>query len=137
MFRKNISISSLHWILVDFQYSFKRIIYVPEQRNGHQNIVKRLEYSEFSTKYVLNIVTGNYISLWSWISSFHEKLLRPFMAWSITNNINTFLKNKKFLGVAMMNRELLLHFEVNTRPYNTVSFRGFIAEFCEHIVRLT
>lgn len=131
---KIVSISTINRCLSTFKYSFKRIIFIPERRNEQDNIQKRVVYAnefnqlrvDYSDRQIF------FLDELGFQVSMRSPYGRSVIGTAPFERVPT-LKSKNFSVVAMMNRDGLIKFLINNRPFNSHSLCGYINNASEEI----
>lgn len=125
-----ISLSTLHRTIEDFEYSFKRVQLIPERRNITANIESRFLYArKIMTVDMDKLVFVDEMGV---NCSMRKRYGRAKIGESPKKNITT-VRSKNFSICAAIKKNGLFCFHVKDRPYNSESFlfyiRDLIAKF--------
>jgi len=132
---KGVSLSAptLHRSIANFEYSFKRVVLIPEARNKESNIQRRFEYArDIMTRNIDDLVFVDEMGV---NCSMRQRYGRSAVGIPPRKTI-TSIRSQNISVCAAISRNGALTFKVLEKAFNADHFRIFVTDLLEELHRL-
>lgn len=124
----HVSTSTINRAIDDFQYSFKRVVLIPEARNNESNIQKRYDYARMMITQNLDDLI--FIDEFGVNCSMRQRYGRSAIGIPAKKVVTT-IRSKNISVCAAVSRNGLLNFKISETSFNTGIFIEFVRELIE------
>jgi len=120
-----LSVATLQRTINDFEYTFKKVVLIPEARNKEINIERRFDYArEIMTKNIDDLIFVDEMGV---NCSMRQRYGRSLVGTNPRKTI-TSIRSQNISVCAGISRNAVLHFQIQERSFNTDGFHGYVVE---------